>query len=102
MNERLAFGKKRAFDWTEEVVVITGGAGGLGLLIAEVYGMRGVSVAVLDTKEGPEEGEARNVYFYKCDVGDYKQVEAAAKKIEEEVCFFPFPPTIEDFILTVW
>jgi len=68
----------------EEVVVITGGASGLGLLIAEVYGMRGVTVAVLDVRE-PEGGEARNVEFYKCDVGDRKQIEAVAKDIERDL-----------------
>ncbi|KAF8423275.1 hypothetical protein EV426DRAFT_602924 [Tirmania nivea] len=85
LNTRLAYGKKREFDWTEEVVVITGGAGGLGLLIAEVYGMRGVSVAVLDVKEAPEGGKARNVTFYKCDVGDLEQVKEVKEKIEEEL-----------------
>lgn len=84
VNKRLAFGKKRGFDWTEEVVVITGGSSGLGLLIAETYGMRGVSVAILDVRE-PEGGEARNVSFYKCDVGDKKQVAAAAKEIERDL-----------------
>lgn len=84
VNKRLAFGKKRGFDWTEEVVVITGGSSGLGLLIAETYGMRGVSVAVLDVRK-PEGGEARNVSFYKCDVGDKKQVAAAAKEIERDL-----------------
>lgn len=85
LNTRLAYGKKREFDWTEEVVVITGGASGLGLLIAEVYGMRGVSVAVLDIKEAPEGGEARNVDFYKCDVGDLEQVKKVKERIEEEL-----------------
>lgn len=84
LNIRFAYGKKREFDWTEEVVVITGGASGLGLLIAEVYGMRGVSVAVLDVKDA-EESEARNVTFYKCDVGERKQVEAVARQIEKEI-----------------
>lgn len=85
LNIRFAYGKKREFDWMEEVIVITGGASGLGLLIAEVYGMRGVSVAVLDKAEAPEGGEARNVYYYQCDVGDRKAIEQAAKKIEKEV-----------------
>ncbi|KAG0635138.1 hypothetical protein HOY80DRAFT_472383 [Tuber brumale] len=84
VNRRLAYGNRREFDWVEEVVVITGGASGLGLLIAEVYGMKGVTVAVLDVRE-PEGGEARNVEFYKCDVGDRKQVEAVAKDIERDL-----------------
>lgn len=66
-------------------MVITGGASGLGLLIAEVYGMRGVTVAALDVKDNPDGGEARNVTFYKCDVSDKKQVREVAERIEKEL-----------------
>jgi len=85
-NILLAFGPAREFDWTEEVVLVTGGGSGLGLLIAEVYGMRGVTVAVLDTNVTEEgENEARNVYFYRCDVGDLAAVEAVKTRVEEEL-----------------
>ena len=87
VNHRIAYGKPRKFDLEEEVVVITGGASGLGLLIAEIYGMRGVSVAVLDVKEMTRESEAsQNVRWYKCDVGGRDEVERAAKQIENDVC----------------
>ena len=89
----------------DEVIVITGGASGLGGLIAEVYGLRGVSVAVLDVRDLPSssssaspsssephavnnldgELEERGVRYYQCDVGDRKQVEAVAGKIKEDV-----------------
>jgi hypothetical protein len=46
LDKRLAWGPARKLNWDEEVVVITGGAGGLGKVLAETYGMRGVSVAV--------------------------------------------------------
>jgi len=86
LNVQLAYGRAREFDWTEEVVLITGGGSGLGLLIAEVYGMRGVTVAVLDKNVADEgESEARNVYFYRCDVGDVAAVEAAKKRVEEDL-----------------
>ena len=86
LNASLASGPPRAFDWTEEVALITGGASGLGLLIAEVYGMRGVSVAVLDVNV-PDEGEteARNVHFYRCDVGDLAAVRSVRARVEEEL-----------------
>ena len=64
--------------------MITGGASGLGLLMAEVYGMRGGSVAVLDVRE-PENEEARGIKYYRCDVGDRGQVAAVAKQIEQDV-----------------
>ncbi|KAK3344437.1 hypothetical protein B0T25DRAFT_635253 [Lasiosphaeria hispida] len=84
INNRLAFGLPREVDLSEEVIVITGGASGLGLLIAEVYGMRGATVAVLDIKE-MENGEARGVTYYKCDVTDKDQVARAAADIEREL-----------------
>ncbi|CAK7217068.1 hypothetical protein SBRCBS47491_003037 [Sporothrix bragantina] len=89
VNRRIAFGLPREVDLSEEVIVITGGASGLGLLIAEVYGMRGASVAVLDVKE-MENGEARGVTFYKCDVTDKTQVIKAAADIERDLG----PPTV--------
>jgi NADPH:quinone reductase-like Zn-dependent oxidoreductase len=84
LNKQLAYSKPRVVDLGEEVIVITGGASGLGLLIAEVYGMRGATVAVLDIKE-LESGEARGVTAYKCDVGDKAQVAKVAAQIEKEV-----------------
>ena len=84
LNQRIAYGRPRTVDLSEEVIVITGGASGVGLLIAEVYGMRGASIAVLDVRE-LENGEARGVEYYKCDVGDRVQVAAVAKQIEKDV-----------------
>ncbi len=86
-NRRLAYGRPRAVDLSEEVIVITGGASGLGLLIAEVYGMRGASVAVMDVRE-LENKEAKGVEYYNCDVGDRAQVTAVAKQIEQDVGLF--------------
>jgi NAD(P)-dependent dehydrogenase (short-subunit alcohol dehydrogenase family) len=94
INDRLAFGLPREVDLSEEVIVITGGASGLGLLIAEVYGMRGATVAVLDVEE-MENGEARGVTYYKCDVTDKDQVARVAAEIERDVlASLPFPSGI--------
>ncbi|PHH85253.1 hypothetical protein CDD83_696 [Cordyceps sp. RAO-2017] len=84
VNQRLAHGRPRLVDLGEEVIVITGGASGLGMLVAEVYGMRGATVAVLDVKD-MENGEARGVTYYKCDVSDKAQVVKAAADIERDL-----------------
>ncbi|KAL6411309.1 Short-chain dehydrogenase/reductase family 16C member 6 [Ilyonectria robusta] len=84
INQRIAHGIPREVDLGEEVIVITGGSSGLGLLIAEVYGMRGASVAVLDVNE-MENTEARGVTYYKCDVSDKAQVAKVAGEIEKEL-----------------
>jgi hypothetical protein len=88
LNNQIAYSKPRKVDFSEEVIVITGGASGLGLLIAEVYGMRGATVAVLDVKE-LESGEARGVTAYKCDIGDREQVAKVAVEIERDVHLLP-------------
>ncbi|KAL2008112.1 hypothetical protein VTN00DRAFT_8094 [Thermoascus crustaceus] len=88
VNQRIAYGLPRQVDLGEEVVVITGGASGLGLLIAQIYGMRGFNVALLDIKEvGEIEGwdELSGVEYYRCDVGNQKEVEATARRIEKDL-----------------
>ncbi|CAJ0552923.1 Ff.00g010010.m01.CDS01 [Fusarium sp. VM40] len=84
INQRIAHGIPREVDLSEEVIVITGGSSGLGLLIAEVYGMRGATVAVLDVN-GMENTEARGVTYYKCDVGNKEQVAKVALEIEKDL-----------------
>jgi NAD(P)-dependent dehydrogenase (short-subunit alcohol dehydrogenase family) len=84
INQRIAHGKPREVDLEEEVIVITGGASGLGLLIAEIYAMRGASVAVLDVR--PLEGsEARNISYYYCDVSNSDQIAKVAEQIREDL-----------------
>ncbi|GFF29589.1 uncharacterized oxidoreductase C16H5.14c [Aspergillus udagawae] len=88
MNQRLAHGLPRPVDLSEEVVVVTGGASGLGLLIARIYGLRGVSVAVLDIKaESDIEGweEVTGVDYYQCDITEREDVEKTARRITEEL-----------------
>jgi len=86
VNKHVAYGAPRELDWDEEVVVITGGASGLGKIIAETYGMRGASVAVLDVRKPEKESEGlAGVQFYKCDVGDAEAVSKVRKQIEKDV-----------------
>lgn len=77
------------YDEGDEVVVITGGGSGLGECIAEIFGFRGVSVAVIDKRLGQwKEGNTATeggVRAYECDVGDRKEVEKVWMRIEEDV-----------------
>ncbi|KAK6955107.1 hypothetical protein Daesc_002737 [Daldinia eschscholtzii] len=84
ISHKIAYGMHREVDLSEEVIVITGGASGLGLLIAEVYGMRGATVAVLDIAE-LESTEARGITYYKCDVRDKAQIARVATEIERDL-----------------
>jgi len=71
------------YDWGEQVVVITGGASGIGELLANTLAVRSVTVVVLDVK--PFISENDNIQYYKCDVSKWEEVEAVAKTIVEEV-----------------
>lgn len=87
INHRVAYGAPRVLDWDEEVIVITGGSSGLGKILAQTYGMRGVSVAILDVQELNNEDEGlENVRFYRCDVGDAASVDKARAAVEKDVC----------------
>ena len=90
VNKRIAYGLPREVDWDEEVVVITGGANGFGKILAEMYGMRGASVAVLDIQKLEKESEGlAGVRFYSCDVGNAGAVEEAKEQIEKDVRRYP-------------
>jgi hypothetical protein len=91
INHRVAHGLPRTVDSDQEVVLITGGASGLGLLIAQSYAMKGGAVAVLDIREfgGIDEQESilgEGVCYYRCDVGVRREVEDVKKRVEKEVC----------------
>ncbi|PLB46901.1 putative short-chain dehydrogenase/reductase family protein [Aspergillus steynii IBT 23096] len=95
VNRRVAYGLPRPVEPSDEVVVVTGGASGLGLLIARVYGLRGASVAVLDVKdakelEGIREEMMAGVDYYRCDIGNREEVERTARRIEKDLG----PPTV--------
>jgi len=70
-------------DWGEQIVLITGGASGVGELLANTLAVRNVAVVVLDVK--PIVTENYNITYYKCDVSKWEEVEAVAKKVIEEV-----------------
>ena len=94
ISHRSAYGPAREPDWDEEVVVISGGARGLGRLLAEVYRLRGVGVAVLDISPKPKDSEEdiEGINWYECDVGDPGQVETAITQIKEDVSLsIPLP-----------
>lgn len=97
VDKRLAWGPQREVDWENEVVVITGGAGGLGRVIVDMFAMRGVSVAVLDVRERESVDESeglQNVRFYLCDVGDAEAVEKVRPLIEKDVCSYIHPTQV--------
>jgi len=70
-------------DWGEQIVLITGGASGIGELLANTLAVRNVNVVVLDVN--PIITENYNITCYKCDVSKWEEVEAVSKRIIEEI-----------------
>lgn len=72
----------------DKKVVITGGAGGLGLCIAKKHASLGDSVFIIDVKETPELNEfLRNnpeAQFQKCDISKSENVKTAFKPFLEK------------------
>lgn len=102
--------RPRKLVWSNEVVLITGGAGGLGRCLAEVFAVRGVDCAVVDVgpedeeiNEGAEvqvtkskrgrtqkrrradEWEELGCKYYCCDVGDRDAVNTLRRRVEQDV-----------------
>ncbi|KAJ5364309.1 uncharacterized protein N7496_010022 [Penicillium cataractarum] len=89
INHRVAHGLPRTVDFANEVVLVTGGASGLGLLVAQMYAMKGASVAVLDIRDiGAKEQDevfGEDVQYFRCDVGDRRALEGVRGEIENEL-----------------
>ncbi|RUS26505.1 retinal short-chain dehydrogenase/reductase [Jimgerdemannia flammicorona] len=77
------FRRGRTVNWKEEVVVVTGGASGVGCLVAEMLATKAGKVAVLDVRE--VESEQENVFYFQCDVSDAIQVNRVAAQIVEKL-----------------
>lgn len=68
------------YNWSREVVVLTGGSGGIGRRIADRLGSRGVKVAVLDIQP-PSGMLPSSVRFYQCDITSPEAISATAASI---------------------
>jgi NAD(P)-dependent dehydrogenase (short-subunit alcohol dehydrogenase family) len=75
--------RPKPLDWSDQVVLITGGASGIGELLANTFAVRNVTVVVLDIN--PIVTENYNIAYYKCDVSKWEEVEKVSQKIIEEI-----------------
>jgi len=82
-NQGSLFFRPAPLEWSEQTVVITGGASGIGELLANTLAVRSVTVVVLDLN--PIVTENYNIVYYKCDVSKWEEVEAVSKKVIEEI-----------------
>lgn len=82
--------KKDPLNLTGKVAVITGGAGGIGLAVAQTLSAYGAAVAIVDFSDIGEvkaqelRDAGRQAAFFKCDVTNEENVEAVVKAIVEK------------------
>ncbi|CAH7671389.1 hypothetical protein PPACK8108_LOCUS6163, partial [Phakopsora pachyrhizi] len=83
LNRRWTRGE---IDWSEQLVVVTGGSNGLGRVLVETLVLKHVAVIVLDVVPFSDQpsGEDGDVVFYQCDITDPKAVREVASKIRQE------------------
>lgn len=72
------------YDWDKEIVVVTGGAGGIGGEIVKLFEEKGVTVVVLDVipmtfETGPK------VHYFKCDITSSSRIAEVGKEIRQTV-----------------
>ncbi|BDD60370.1 hypothetical protein MAP00_005497 [Monascus purpureus] len=72
------------WDWSKEIIVITGGSGGFGELMVRKFSQRNIKIVVLDLKP-PANPFPPNVHFYAVNVTDADAVQQVAKQIKQEV-----------------
>ncbi|TVY86814.1 Dehydrogenase [Lachnellula willkommii] len=72
------------YDWDKEIVLITGGAGGIGGKVVQLLAEKGIKVVVLDVIPMTFETTS-NVYYYKCDITSPSTLSSIASQIRKDV-----------------
>jgi NAD(P)-dependent dehydrogenase (short-subunit alcohol dehydrogenase family) len=83
----LNLGRMSKAEWERQVILITGGAGGLGREIARLALAKEATVVTLDVVDPPAEvrDSSERWLHYKCDVSKSEEVEETAKIIRTDL-----------------
>ncbi|KAJ6202417.1 putative short-chain dehydrogenase [Bipolaris maydis] len=73
-------GVSDTYSWEKEIVVVTGGAGGIGGELVKQLATKGTRIAVLDVLP-LSYSKPSNVEYFKCDLTDSDSLTAAADRI---------------------
>ncbi|KUJ18682.1 NAD(P)-binding protein [Mollisia scopiformis] len=72
------------YDWDKEIVLITGGAGGIGGHVVKLLAEKGIKVVVLDVIPMTFETSS-NVYYYNCDITSPSTISSVAAEVRKDV-----------------
>ncbi|KAI9793758.1 MAG: hypothetical protein M1835_007064 [Candelina submexicana] len=73
--------KKDDYTWSREIVVVTGGSDGIGMLVVKLLAEKGIKVAVLDVQPLTFEHSTSNIRYYKCDITSPSAIASAASEV---------------------
>ncbi|KAJ2520009.1 hypothetical protein H4217_002319 [Coemansia sp. RSA 1939] len=71
-------------DWSEHVVLLTGGAHGIGLSLLRMFAAAGARVAVADITDIPD-GLPSTIRMYRCDLSKLDQIHSTLDAIRSEM-----------------
>lgn len=85
LNRRaLSNGVRDTYDWNKEIVLVTGGADGIGARLVQQLAERNITVVVLDVQ--PLSYPATpTVHYFACDITSTSAIETAASQIRSTV-----------------
>lgn len=77
----------KILTFNNKIVVVTGGASGIGEAISKAFAAQGATVAVVDVEESKAlkiaEGLGNSSRGFACDVANYESVKNVAKTIQD-------------------
>ena len=71
------------WDWSQEIVLVTGGCSGIGEIIVQTLTSRNIKVVVFDIAD-PRTSQD-NVSYYKLDITSSSAIKAAAEKVRTDI-----------------
>ncbi|KAL4881902.1 hypothetical protein BJY04DRAFT_227669 [Aspergillus karnatakaensis] len=75
----------RSWNWNKELVVVTGGSGGIGAGVAQRLAAKGARVVVIDIIPLTYEPENKRILYYKCDLSNEREMATVCEKIRSEL-----------------
>ncbi|KAJ1955652.1 hypothetical protein IWQ62_005482 [Dispira parvispora] len=83
LNEHVQAKRREKLRWSDEVVLVTGAAGGVGQMLIDTLAVLQTTVVAVDVKEPAHLPEKAT--FYQCDLSDVDQVQAMYDKVVAEI-----------------
>ncbi|KAH7305295.1 hypothetical protein B0I35DRAFT_444303 [Stachybotrys elegans] len=72
-----------SWDWSREIVVVTGGSSGIGAAVVSRFAAKGIKVLILD-RNPPHAKLSANTYFYQIDLSDSAAISSVADRIRAD------------------